>query len=216
MDEDTLDSVLESCSAEEIDIINGILEAVSEKDKAILSRGYKVGDGTRPIKDAEKAGVQLDFFKPAEQRFFDKKNLKNISGDLKVDAVRIKNNLMGNAKEVSDIMKENERKKISKEHDDELVRHPEIFQDKPIMNFNELQKKSDKAKEKVLQKYDKRSDRMLYEGSLSAKAAPLVAGVSKGATRVSNNVKSAVGKIASAAQKVTSKPNTNSQPAGDK
>ena len=76
MDEDTLDSVLESCSAEEIDIINGILEAVSEKDKAILSRGYKVGDGTHPIKDAEKAGVQLDFFKPAEQRFFDKKNLK--------------------------------------------------------------------------------------------------------------------------------------------
>ena len=142
MDDEALNKVIESCTEEELDTVYGILEAISEKDKAILNRGYKVGTGNNIMKDVKAAGIITD-----DKRFFTKKNLKNIAGDLKVDVTRIKNNLMGNSSEVSDILDTNARKKIKDKHDaavkDEIQRYKDTKND--IKKFNAI--RMDKAKQ---------------------------------------------------------------------
>lgn len=157
MDYDTLEHVLESCSEEELAFVDEAMETVSEKDRAILSRGYKVGDGKNVAEDLDKAGIHLlnravpggkgpsfenlDDYYPKKKVTTSAKDLKNVAGDIKVDVVRIKNNLKGNGSEVSSILKKAKENEMRKKYKDKTDIIDKKFYTKDGQGFSEVTKK---------------------------------------------------------------------------
>ena len=159
MDYDTLEHVLESCNEEELALVDEAMEAVSEKDKAILSRGYKVGDGRNVAEDLDKAGVHLlrknlpggkgPSFENLDKYYSNSKkkvttsakDLKDVAGDIKVDITRIKNNLKGNGSEVSRILKKAKENEMRKNYKDKTDIIDKKFYSKDGQNFSDIHKK---------------------------------------------------------------------------
>lgn len=108
LDDDTLDYIIESCTDDELEYLSAVIEEISGEDWQQLNSGYKL-DMHNGVK-----GFVKSFKNSGKDRW------KNLAHDAKTEVARIKNNLKGDAGNVSLRLADKDFKQYKETHPDDF------------------------------------------------------------------------------------------------